>query len=208
MANEARIEIFRHFLNTFESDELRDYCTDMLLKTSLEFWSMNTAAYDQPGGLIMQTLVGCGLCDCTLKNTKSMTFPKPKQRDSIRIATCFRYLQPEWIMETKVVHDIKPELKKYISDLIKNYNKPSNEAQDVVYWSSIFSKVNLLTDDIRDIIQETALIDPNEYFLPSWTKYPTCSFLMTLELDKEYLKSIKDDSRIKEPFRTFLKEYL
>lgn len=205
---ETRIKIFKQFLDMFETDELRDYCQDMLLRTSMEFWSINTDAYDQPGGLIMQTLVGCGLVDCSLRKIELSTFPKPKQRDSIRIATCFRYLQPEWIIETKVQHDIKKELKKYIADLVAHYKDNSNAAQTIIYWSSWFSQINLINDDVREMIYETALIDPNEYFLPSWTKYPQCSFLMTLELDRDYLEKVKNDKRVMEPFRTFLKEYL
>ena len=58
MNDTLRIDIFKSFLNEFETKDMRAYCEDLLERAPLNFWCWATNTYDCPGGLVMQTLVG------------------------------------------------------------------------------------------------------------------------------------------------------
>jgi len=210
-----RLKIFKKFLDAFETESMREYCADLLEKTSLEFWCLATNAYDCPGGLIMQTLIGCDVCNCFLQLEEiKEAYPHPKMRDSIRISTCFRNIKDtNWIRNIKVEHDIKQKLKDYIANQLDSFRNCSDIAYDkdpkaLIYFSDYLSLRVPLTSSVKMLIKQEALPDPELYFFKSG-KYKNMNFWLVYQLDKDYLFELKNKSNsIQEPLRTYLKEYL
>lgn len=214
MDNE-RVQIFKRFLDKFETDSMRDYCKDLLMRTPLNFWCYATKAYNCPGGLVMQTLVGCEICNCFLNLKELQTvYDRPKMRDSLRIAVCFRCIKKtDWLHETVVQHDIKPALKDYIAMLIDSFKKYGDVAYDkdaraFVYFCNSLSLVVPITEEQKQLITKIALPDPEQYFFESGP-FKSMNFWLVYQMDKNYLKSLKEGGdAIQEPLRSYLKEYV
>lgn len=210
-----RLLIFKKFLESFETESMHDYCEDLLTRTPLNFWSWTTIIHDCPGGLIMQTLKGCNLCNCFFKlNEFQEKYPFPKMRDSIRIAVCFRYIdKTDWIRNTKVSHDIKQKLKDYIANQIDLFKKCADfdykkNTEAFICFCDYLSIKSSLEPNIMSLIRQEALPDPESYFFTEG-KYANMNFWLVYQIDKEYLYELKNkNSYIQEPLRTYLKEYL
>lgn len=197
-----RTEIFQNILNEFESEELRNFCIDILESSPQNFWSLATRSYDFAGGLIVQTLLGCMECNRLLS---SLNLDKPKKRDCVRTAVMFRYLFPRIILDTYVKHDIKKGLRKYIAGLI--FGEDSYESKFVrqCHYASLDSGYKF-SDELKDKITDVALPDPENYFFTEGP-YAKCNFCLVYEMDKDYLYWLKDSSKytyVEEPLRTYL----
>lgn len=140
---------FKKFLETFETEEMRDYCEDMIKlendrlfstpsSTSLKY---HNATQCKPGGHMYHVLMACEVMNYILGlDYIKEKYPKPKQRDCFRIAICLHdgvklgwgdskytlhehpQLAAEWIENTKVEHDIDPRLKKYCARLVASHS--------------------------------------------------------------------------------------
>ena len=200
-----RTEIFQPILNTYESKELRDFCIDMLENSPQNFWSWATKEHDFAGGLIVQTFLGCLLCNSLLRESN---IEKPKKRDCVRAAAMFRHVNPSEIEKRNVVHDIKPGLRKYIADLIRNCSKKETLEQSIVYqcYEPKLDYNQVLNSDIKDKITDVALPDPELYFFRSGP-YKDMNWWLVYEMDKDYLYWLRESSKytyIEEPLRTYL----
>ena len=210
-----RLIIFKRFLDSFETESMRSYCEDLLVITPSDFWCWATITYDCPGGLIMQTLEGCNLCDSFLRLDEfKESYPMPKMRDSIRIAVCFRYInKTDWIRNTKVTHDIKQKLKDYIANQIDSFKKCTNfeyqkNPNALICFCDYLSVKVPLNPNIKTLIRQEALPDPELYFFKEG-KYENMNFWLVYQMDKEYLYELRNSGEfIQEPLRTYLKEYL
>lgn len=144
-----KIAPFKKFLETFETDEMRNYCEDMikLMKddmfripssTSLKY---HNATQCKPGGHTYHVIMTCTVLNYILGlEYIKKKYPKPKQRDCFRVAMCLHdavktgwnggkytvhehpILAAEWIEKTEVEHDIDPRLKKYIGRLVASHS--------------------------------------------------------------------------------------
>ena len=147
-----RTEIFQDFLNSFETEELRLYCEDMIDRlpeyvfqipssTSLKY---HNATQCQAGGQVYHVLMTVTILNYILGlEYIKLKYPKPKQRDCMRIAMCLHdglkcglpeegknnytifqhpLLVAEWIRQTKPSHDIKQGLKDYIARLCESHS--------------------------------------------------------------------------------------
>lgn len=201
-----RTEIFQSILNAYESEEIKEFTIDMLENSPQNFWSWATNSYDFPGGLIVQTLLGCVECNRLLSDSP---IEKPKKRDCIRTAVMFRYIYPQEIINRGVTHNIKPGLRKYIADLIKDHSKEETPEQILVdKCDSIQSKH--LSKELRDKITDVALPDPENYFFRDGP-YQNMNFWLVYEMDKDYLYWLRDSSKytyVEEPLRTYLRTEL
>ena len=147
-----KTEIFEDFLKTFETDELRLYCEDTINRmpnyifqipssTSLKYHNQTQCS---AGGQILHVLMTVEVLNYILGlEYVKQKYPKPKQRDCMRIAMCLHdsykcgvpesgknqytvfqhpLLAAEWVRITKVPHDIKKGLKEYIARLIESHS--------------------------------------------------------------------------------------
>ena len=144
-------DVFNKFLETFETDEMRDYCRDMLEKCPNYIWRIpSSTSYKyhnktqcQPGGQLYHILMACEIMNYILglKYIKEK-WCNPKQRDCFRVAICLHdstkcglneneplFTQHEhpiwcsdWIKKTEVDHDIDDKLKKYIGRLVASHS--------------------------------------------------------------------------------------
>lgn len=144
-----KVAPFKKFLETFETDEMRDYCEDMIKLMPDYVFSMKASTSSkyhnstqcQDGGEIFHILMGCQILSYILDlEYMKNKYPKPKQRDALRVSFALHdavklgwngsqytvhehpILAAEWVEKTKVEHDIKPALKKYIGNLIRTHS--------------------------------------------------------------------------------------
>ena len=200
-----RTEIFQDILNTYESEELRNFCIDMLENSPQNFWSWATKEYDFAGGLIVQTILGCLRCNYFLRES---TIEKPKKRDCVRAAVMFRHVSPTEIEKRNVAHDIKIGLRKYIADLIRKCSKEESFEQYIVYqcYEPKLDYNQVLNSDIKDKITDVAIPNPELYFFRSGP-YKDMNWYLVYEIDRDYLYWLRDNSKytyIEEPLRTYL----
>ena len=210
-----RLLIFEQFLESFETESMCDYCKDLIELTPLNFWSDVTQKFDCPGGLIKQTLIGCKICSYLLKTNMFLEiYSRPKMRDSIRIATCFRYIQDtSWIRNLKTKHDIKQKLKDYIADQIDCYNDYNyidydKDPKAFINFCNYMSLKLPFSSKVEGYIKQEAIPDPELYFFKEG-KYKNMNFWLVYQLDKDYLYELRNrNNNIQEPLKTYLKEYL
>lgn len=204
-----RTEIFHDILTSYESEEIRDFSIDMLENSPQNFWSWATNKYDFAGGLIVQTLLGCIECNRLLSDS---AIEKPKKRDCIRTATMFRYIYPHEMVSRGVVHNIKPGLRKYMADLIKDYPKKETPEQVLVSKcdTTKLDYNQVLSKELKDKITDVAIPDPENYFFRIGP-YAQTNFWLVYEMDKDYLYWLRDSSKytyVEEPLRTYLRTEL
>ena len=141
--------VFEDFLNTFETDEIREYCRDMIEQAPDYIWTIpsstsmkyHNATQCQPGGQLYHILMACEIMNyiLSLEYIKNK-FSQPKKRDCMRTAICLHdmikcgldggqytvhdhpLLADKWVEETVVKHDIDSRLKKYIGRLIASHS--------------------------------------------------------------------------------------
>lgn len=142
-------ELFADFLSKFETDELRDYCKDMIeLMPDYIFQIPSSTTYKyhnksqcRPGGQIFHVLMCCEVINYVLDLEYIQNkIIYPKKRDCMRIAMALHdalkcgadggtytvhehpLLASEWVKTTSPEHDIKQGLKDYIGSLIESHS--------------------------------------------------------------------------------------
>lgn len=143
-----KVKIFETLLNKFETQEIKEYCTDMIQKIPdyiFEIPSSTSFKYHnktqcQPHGQIYHILMFGEVMNYVL----DLEYVKAKttdiQRDCLRCTPIFHdaikcgtngstytvhehpMLASEWIRNTKVEHDIDAELKKHIARLCESHS--------------------------------------------------------------------------------------
>lgn len=243
--NEKKVELFREFLNTYETEELRLFSEDLLAvqddcnytipaSTSGKYHNPTQC---QPGGQMYHVLFVCKAMEMILAlEYIKEKFPKPKQRDCLRTAVLFHdskktnggkyttkdhpLLGAKFVRETKVKHNIKPELKKYIGRLIESHSgswnedgmmpKPESDDQFLVHLCDMFGsraffdmRYDKKTQDMIASMQ--TLPDPSEWEFP-FGKYKGKTLGWVMEVDEPYLLWLRDDSdmELREPLRSLL----
>lgn len=190
-------KVFENFTKNFESEELSAYMLDLVSILPYSAWKN------------IQPALKAGQ---TINNMFSVEklreqYPKPKQRDCIRIAVLLynfdnnKDVIASWIKKNKVGHDIKQGLKDYIAKIIIEHEFIVELAASNTS-SYTFSEQTLLT------IQNILFPDPNTWFFGPEYKYRNMSFLLVLELDKDWLIKLKKKGNNPEPLKTYLEEYL
>ena len=216
MNETLRTDVFQQFLDGFETEDMRNYCIDLLEAAPLNYWCWATNTYDCPGGLVMQTLVGCKMCNYLLaRDNCKKVFNKARMRDSIRVAACFRCInKTDWIRNHKVSHDVKQGIKNYISDIIDNFRDCNEVPYDedpkgLIGVCEYLSKIVPIAPEIKEKIQKLAIPDPELFFFDEGSPYPRWNFWLVYQVDKDYLYKLKADcDKLQEPLRTYLEKYL
>lgn len=142
-----KTNVFDSVLTDFEDETMRAYCEDMIELMPdyhFEIPSSTTNKYHnatqcQPGGQSYHVLMVTTIMNYILGlEYMKQKYPKPKQRDCLRIAAILHDSQKteggqytththplaaqKWIEETKVEHDISDQLKKYIGRLVASHS--------------------------------------------------------------------------------------
>lgn len=144
-----KIKVFESFLSSFETDEIKEYCKDMIMRisdnifimpssTSLKFHNKTQC---QPHGQIFHILMFGEIMNYILGLEYVIEkIPDARTRDCLRCTPIFHdaikcglngsqytvhehpILAGEWIRNTKVEHDIDDNTKNYIAGLCESHS--------------------------------------------------------------------------------------
>lgn len=142
-----KTEVFKTILEGFETEELRQYCEDMIDKIDDRLFSIpSSTSYKyhnktqcQPGGHSYHVVMAGTIMNYLLGlEYMKEKFSQPKKRDALRIAILLHdalkinggqytvhehpVLAQKWVEETHVEHDINDKLKRYIGKLIASHS--------------------------------------------------------------------------------------
>ena len=247
-------EIFKDILAQFETEELKNFCIDLLEKRSDENYVImsstsgkyHNASQCQPGGQIRHELMVSTICNYLLGlEYLQNKWSKPKQRDSLRIAAIMHdccktnggkytvhehpILSGEFVENCEVEHDIKPQLKQYISRLIASHSgswttskkssvvlpKPETDDQFFIhlcdYLSSRADLDMTYSEEITKMINDN-LPPEDRPDITTWTfklgKYKDKTIPEILNIEPDYLRWVKYESDMgqTEPLKTFLEK--
>lgn len=149
MTEETKVEVFKPYLEKFETENMRLYCADMIKlipdyifdmpsSTSLRY---HNATQCQPHGQVYHIIMFAAILEYLL-NLEHMKekFKYPDQRDAMRCAPYFHdaikcgwdgakqtvhehpMLAGEWVRNTKVEHDIDDKIKEVIARLCERHS--------------------------------------------------------------------------------------
>lgn len=155
-----KVLVFETLLNKFETEEMKDYCTDMIkeipdyifvIPSSTSFKYHNKTQC-QPHGQILHMLMFGEVMNYILDLEYVKENTNEKQRDCLRCTPIFHdaikcgtngsqytvhdhpLLAGEWIRNTSVEHDINTETKEYIARLCESHSGQwiSNKRSSVI----------------------------------------------------------------------------
>lgn len=162
MTKEQKISLFREVLEKFETEEIKEYCKDMiglipddcLILPSSTSMKYHNAKQCQIFGNTYHIIIVAEICNYLLGlEHNKLAFSKEKQRDCMRVGailhdaiklgfngsqySLFNHpeLAAEWIKTTVVPNDIKDELKNYIAGLVASHSgewNTSNRSKQVL----------------------------------------------------------------------------
>ena len=249
MTKEQKISIFKEALEKFETEEIRLYCEDMIglipddslvlpSSTSLKYHNAKQCTlFGNAYHLVMVAEV----CNYLLGLEHNMNkFPKPKQRDCIRTAaimhdavklgfngsqySLFQHpiLAADWVKETVVEHDIRPELKDYIAKMCASHSgqwntsnrskeilpKPETEEQMLIHTCDYMgSRANIdmmYSEEFEENIKKLTEDLVNTYtFSYGKHKGETVKYVYDNHLD--YLRWLVENDKITAPVKAILK---
>ena len=143
-----KVEVFKGLLNKFETDEIRDYCTDMIkeipdyiftIPSSTSFKYHNKTQC-QPHGQIFHILMFAEVMNYVLGLEYVKEKTNERQRDCLRCTPIFHdaikcglngsqytvhehpMLAGEWVRNTSVEHDVDADTKAYIARLCESHS--------------------------------------------------------------------------------------
>ena len=143
-----KIKVFENLLNKFETEEIKNYCTDMIkeipdynftIPSSTSF-KYNNKTQSQPHGQIFHILMFAEVMNYILGLEYVKEKTNERQRDCLRCTPIFhdaikcglngsRYtvheyplLAGEWVRNTNVEHDIDAKTKVYIARLCESHS--------------------------------------------------------------------------------------
>ena len=149
MTREEKIAVFQPYLDEFETDKMRLYCTDMIEKIPDYIFTMpsstsgkyHNATQCQPHGQIYHIIMFAEIMNyrLALKGNQEK-FKSPAQRDAMRCVPFFHdalkcgtdggqwtvhehpMLAGTWVRETNVEHDIEDNIKEAIARMCERHS--------------------------------------------------------------------------------------
>lgn len=149
MTKESKIAVFQPYLDKFETNEMRLYCTDMIAKIPDYIFTMpsstsgkyHNATQCQPNGQVYHMIMFAEIMNfrLELKGNKEK-FKSPVQRDAMRCVPFFHdaikcgwngsqfsvhehpMLAGKWVRDTKVEHDIDDKIKEAIARMCERHS--------------------------------------------------------------------------------------
>lgn len=149
MTREEKISVFQPYLDKFETDKMRMYCTDMIAQIPDYIFTMpsstsgkyHNATQCQPHGQIYHIIMFAEIMNyrLALKGNQEK-FKSPAQRDAMRCVPFFHdalkcgtdggqwtvhehpMLAGTWVRETNVEHDIEDNIKEAIARMCERHS--------------------------------------------------------------------------------------
>ena len=149
MTREEKISVFQPYLDKFETDKMRMYCTDMIAQIPDYIFTMpsstsgkyHNATQCQPHGQIYHIIMFAEIMNyrLALKGNQEK-FKSPAQRDAMRCVPFFHdalkcgtdggqwtvhehpMLAGKWVRETNVEHDIEDNIKEAIARMCERHS--------------------------------------------------------------------------------------
>ena len=149
MTREEKISVFQPYLDKFETDKMRMYCTDMIAQIPDYIFTMpsstsgkyHNATQCQPHGQIYHIIMFAEIMNyrLALKGNQEK-FKSPAQRDAMRCVPFFHdalkcgtdggqwtvhehpMLAGTWVRETSVEHDIEDNIKEAIARMCERHS--------------------------------------------------------------------------------------
>lgn len=149
MTREEKIAVFQPYLDKFETDAMRLYCTDMIAEIPDYIFTMpsstsgkyHNATQCQPHGQVYHIIMFAEVMNyrLALKGNKEK-FKSPEQRDAMRCVPFFHdaikcgwngslysvhehpILAGQWVRETKVEHDVDDKVKEAIARMCERHS--------------------------------------------------------------------------------------
>lgn len=149
MTREEKIAVFQPYLDKFETDAMRLYCTDMIAEIPDYIFTMpsstsgkyHNATQCQPHGQVYHIIMFAEVMNyrLALKGNKEK-FKSPEQRDAMRCVPFFHdaikcgwngslysvhehpMLAGQWVRETKVEHDVDDKVKEAIARMCERHS--------------------------------------------------------------------------------------
>ena len=249
MTKEQKISIFKEVLEKFETEEIKLYCEDMIglipddslvLPSSTSLKYHNSTQVKLFGNAYHLVMVA-EICNYLLGLEHNINkFPKPKQRDCIRTSSILHdavklgfngsqhslfqhpILAADWVKETVVEHDIRPELKDYISKMCASHSgqwntsnrskdvlpKPETEEQMLIHQCDFLSSRSnidmMYSEEFEENIKKLTEDLVNTYTF-SYGKHKGETVKYVYDNHLSYLRWMVENDKITEPVRTILK---
>lgn len=251
MTPQEKQAVFAPLLRNFETDEMRDYCNDMIAEIPDYIFTMpsstsgkyHNAKQCEQFGQIYHIYMFASIMEHLLRlEHKREIFDTEILRDSLRCVPIFHdaikcgwngstytvqdhpVLARDWVLNTKVEHDIPPKVKNYIANCCEAHSgqwntdrsgkeimkKPTNSGEKFVHECDILaSRADLdwiISDELKAILEgtEIELPKPEDYVLP-FGKHKGETLKQVIETDKQYIDWAKQNIE-REPLRSILKE--
>lgn len=236
-------KVFKRLLDAFETEEYRAYCEDMIMEipgyifeipssTSMKY---HNATQCKPHGQLYHILMFGEIMNYILNLEYVKIKTTTEERDQLRCSPIFHdaikcglngskftvfehpMLAAEWVLKTKVAHDISREAKETIARYCAAHsgewttNKrsstvlpaPANDKEFLVHlcdYLSSRSNLDMMYDD--ELVNELSDVDPLDYVMP-FGKYVGKTIKEIKEIDMQYLIWAKANVD-KEPLKTYL----
>ena len=228
-------EVFSEALKNFETEELKLFCKDLLdaqfdknmTMPSSTSYKYHNKTQCQPGGQVFHVLMVAEILEYILGLEYIQSkISHPKKRDCMRVAAlCHDIMKTnggnntvhehpilggEYVKNTPVEHDVKPEIKQYIARLIESHSgewttsnrstvvlpKPENDEQFYIHLADyLASRSNIdmvYTDEqIERIHRFQDLPNINEYKL-LFGKYKGRTLTDVNKCDHGYIEWLKE----------------
>ncbi len=210
MTREDKIAAFKPYLDKFETDVMRLYCTDMIAEIPDYIFTMpsstsgkyHNATQCQPHGQVYHMIMFAEVMNCRLaiKGNKEK-FKSAEQRDAMRCVPFFHdaikcgwngslysvhehpMLAGQWVRETKVEHDIDDKVKEAIARMCERHSGEfTTTKKSKVVLPEPENAMELFIHEC-DILSSRSNIDmpPPEYLNDIFTDEP-----VQIEFDENY----------------------
>lgn len=251
MTAQEKQAVFAPLLRNFETDYIRDYCNDMIAEIPDYIFTMPSSTSGkyhnqtqcQTYGQIYHIYMFASIMEHLLRlEHKQEVFDSPTVRDALRCVPIFHdaikcgwngstytvqnhpVLARDWVLNTKVEHDIADKAKKYIAKCCEAHSgqwntnrsgeeimkKPTTAAEKFVHECDILaSRADLdwiISDELKEILTgvKAELPDPETYVL-TFGKHKGETLKEIAEEDSQYIDWMKENID-REPLKTLLKE--
>ena len=247
MNREEKRAVFEPLSHNFETDIFREYFMDMVAEIPDYIFTMpsstsgryhNAKQCEKYGQLyhiyMFDSILNHRL---RLKGNKEK-YSSPEERDAMRCVPAFHdavkcgwngsqytvqdhpLLAVQWVLNTKVPHDIPDKYKQMIADMCEahsgEWNKsrsgkvimsePRNDREFFIHECDILSSRNdldyIIPDELLSALPEEKIIDINTYIIP-FGKYKGKTLPEIKEIDSGYISWAKENMT-REPVKTLL----
>ena len=249
MKREDKQAVFEPLSRNFETDMFREYFMDMVAEIPDYIFTMpsstsgryHNAKQCETYGQLYHIYMFDSILNhrLRLKGNKEK-YSTPEERDAMRCVPAFHdavkcgwngskytvqdhpLLAAQWVLDTKVTHDIPDKYKQMIADMCEahsgEWNKsrsgkvimsePRNDREFFIHECDILSSRNdldyIIPDDLLSVLPEEEIPDINTYIIP-FGKYKGKTLPEIKEIDSGYISWAKENMT-REPVKTLLSQ--